>query len=279
MNYKIIIDSSCDLKNDYLSNTGVQLAVVPFTVNVGEKEFVDNEGVDTGELLTALESFSGKPVSACPAPQAFLDHLTGADKYFIITISSCLSGSYNSAVVAKNSFDSPNDVFVIDSKLASGALILIVDKLFTLIQDGFSYDSICQRITKYVDEDIELLFTLKDYSNFVKNGRLTPIQAIIAQTLRITPVCAGQNGEIKIIKKLLGSKKVMKEILNVIEEKKGKFSFAKCIISHADNLSGAQQFMAELKEKNLFSKIEIVPMQGLCSFYAMRKGLIISFEK
>ncbi len=279
MKYKIIVDSSCDLTADYLSGTGMDFAVVPFTVNVGEKEFVDDQNVNTQDLLSALENFSGNPISACPSPQAYSDHLSGADKYFIITISSKLSGSNNSALVAKNTHSAPNDVFVIDSKLAGCVQALIVDKLVALIKDGLSYEQICQTITAYTDEQIDVLFTFKDYSNFVKNGRLTPMQAVIAQTLRITPICTGVDGEIKIAKKLLGSKRVFKEILAMISERKEKYSFSKCVISHVDNLETANELSEDIAKLNLFSKIEIMPMRGLCTFYAMRKGIIVGFEK
>ncbi len=279
MKYKIIVDSSCDVNKDYLSGTGVDLAVIPFTVNVGEKAFVDDDGLDTQELLTALENFSDKPISACPSPQAFLDELTGADKYFIITISSKLSGSYNSGIVAKNLCATPNDVFVIDSKQTSGGEIFIIDKIVELINANKDFSEICDSVIEYSYQKTELLFTLKDYSNLVKNGRMTPLQAVIATTLRIKPVCAAQNGEIKIIKKLLGAKRLLRELVLTMQEKKQTFGCGKCIITHADNLEDANELKDALIEKNIFSQVEVLPMKGLCSFYAMRKGLIICFEK
>ncbi len=279
MKYKIIIDSSCDLTKEYLQDTGVDFAVVPFVVNVGDKEFIDDQNVDVNELLTALENYDGNPISACPSPQAYIDELTGADKYFIITISSKLSGSHNSALIAKNSHSNPSDVCVIDSKLAGCVQTLIVDKIVALIAGEISYEQICDKIITYVNEQIDVLFTFKDYSNFVKNGRLTPMQAVIAQTLRITPICTGVDGEIKIAKKLLGSKRVFKEMLEMIKERKNKYSFSKCVISHVDNLDTAKEIQAEIQNLNLFSKIEVMPMRGLCTFYAMRKGIIIGFEK
>ncbi len=279
MKYKIIVDSSSDLNNDYLQNTNVDFAVVPFTVNVGQRAFVDHDGIDTNELLLELESFNGKPVSACPSPQAFIDLLTGADKYFIITISSKLSGCYNSAICAKNSYPTPNDVCVIDSKLAGTSSVLIVDKLLSMISQKMDYEQICKAINEYVNYNIDVLFTLKDFSNFVKNGRLTPMQALIASTLKITPICSGEQGEIKIVKKLLGSKRVMKEIVNMIKEKKKSYSISRCIVAHADNLEVANNLAQDIRELNLYSNVTVMPMKGLCTFYAMRKGIIVSFEK
>ncbi len=279
MKYKIIIDSSCDLSPDYLKGTGIELAIVPFTVSVGDKSFLDTPELDTLELLSSIEAFNGKPLSACPSPQSFLEQMTGADKYIIITISSKLSGSFNAGIVAKNSFSSPNDVFVVDSKTVTGGMILIVDKLVGLISDQLPFINICESITEYINKNLELFFTLKDYSNLVKNGRMTPLQAMIASTLRIKPVCVACDGEIKIAKKLLGSKRLIREIVQMVEQKKEKYSFAKCIISHADNIGDAKILQDELNAKNLFGKIEIIAMRGLCSFYAMRKGLIVSFEK
>ncbi len=279
MKYKIIVDSSCDLTKDYIDNSGVDFSIVPFTVNVGEKAFIDDQNLNTAELLNALEDFEGKPISACPSPQTFLDYLDGADKYFIITISSKLSGSFNSGLVAKNLFANPKDVFVIDSKQTSGSMILIVEKLVEMIKLSLPFESICEQINKFVEEKLELLFTLNDYSNLVKNGRMTTLQAVIATTLRIKPICEAQDGEIKIIKKLLGSKRLMKELVSVIAQKANKTKPSKCIITHADNLDGAEQLKKGLLAKNLFKNIKILPMKGLCSFYAMRKGLIICFEK
>ncbi len=279
MKYKIIIDSSCDLCENYLEGTDIGFAIVPFRVNVGDSEFIDDGNIDTENLLNALERFKGKPSSACPCPNMFSKNMTGAEKYFLITISSKLSASYNSARIAKNEFEKPEDVFIIDSRLVGGSMVLIVDKLTSFIKSGLEYKDICKEIQNYVENDIGLLFTLNDYSNLVKNGRMTALQAMLASTLKIKPLCCGKNGEIKVVKKIIGEKRAVKEIMTLIEQDKTRLNKGTCVITHAQNLDSAKHLESLFIKSKTFEKVRILTMKGLCSFYAMRKGIIVSYEK
>lgn len=279
MKYKIIADSSCDLDNQYLINLGIDVdfEVIPLTVNVNDVEFIDNERLNVNEMLTAMYDYKGKSASSCPSPNSFLEALNGADKYFIVTISSKLSGSFNSALLAQKSFEKPQDVFVVDSKSASGSLVLVIDKLVSLIKEENPFSDICEKITGYVDNNSRILFTLNNYDNFVKNGRMTIVQAMLTTALHIRIICKGENGEIKIFKKAIGSKIATKFIIDELCAKRKK-SDKKCVITHCDNVKLAETLKKELETKNVFSQIRIMPMRGLCSFYALNQGIIISYE-
>ena len=103
MKFKIIVDSSSNLTNDYLKNENdIGFAVAPLTIRFDNKEYVDDEKLDVHQMLIDLSKSKDNAKSSCPSPQDFLNHLEGATHYFIFTISSKLSGSYNSALIAKD---------------------------------------------------------------------------------------------------------------------------------------------------------------------------------
>ena len=128
MKYKIILDSSSDMNKDFIKDEEIGLEIVPLTIRVRDKEFVDEDKLDIDKMLEEMHSYSGKSTSSCPSPYNYFEACTG-EYNFIITISYKLSGSYNSACLASKMIQDKK-VFVIDSKLTSGAMILIAKKYF-----------------------------------------------------------------------------------------------------------------------------------------------------
>ena len=201
MKYQIIVDSCADLKSDYIKNKNIGFNVIPLTINVGEKEYVDNDEIDVKAMLEDMKK-SKKSSSACPAPQSFLDQFKKAEYTFVVTITSKLSGCNNAAIVAKNSYEKSENIHVIDSKAVSGTEILIVDKLVELIEKDLSFEEIKTEIDKYRDER-NLFFILQKFDNLVNNGRMSRFAGLIASTLVIRPICIADKGEIKIAKKTI----------------------------------------------------------------------------
>ena len=91
MKYKIIVDSSSDIQKNYVKSNKVELEVAPLSIQVGDKSFVDDESLDTNEMLCAMNSFEGKSRSSCPNPYDFLSRMEDAENVFVITISKKLS--------------------------------------------------------------------------------------------------------------------------------------------------------------------------------------------
>ena len=97
MKYKIIVDSSSNLTKDYLDDEkDILFSVAPLRMNFGGKEYVDDENLDVHQMLVDLSKCKEVPHSSCPSPQDFLSTYEGADKYLVFTISTKLSGSFNS---------------------------------------------------------------------------------------------------------------------------------------------------------------------------------------
>jgi DegV family protein with EDD domain len=279
MKYKIIADSSCDLEKKDVQYDNIDFAVVPLTIHVDNKEFIDNNELVVEDMLKSMNSFKGKSSSSCPSPHSYYNELNGADKYFIITISAKLSSSNNSAQVARNMCEFKDDVFIIDSKATSGILILIIEKLIALIKQNHQYTEICTEINKYVEEEIGLLFILDKFDNLVKNGRVSRIKAFLAKNLFIKPICEAKDGEINMVKKAYGLARATIMLTTILETVVKSGNSKKCIISYCESLESAQRVKAMIEKKNLFQDIRIIPMRGLNSFYALEKGIILGFEK
>lgn len=273
MKYQILVDSASDLLSDYYTDHEIGFKVVPLTIHVNDKEYVDNDSLNIQEMLADMHA-SKKSSSACPAPQSFLSEFDNAEYTFIVTITSKLSGCYNSAVVAKNSYSKPENICVIDSKAVSGTEMLIVDKLIELIKQDLPYEQIVKEITEYRDKR-SLYFILQKFDNLVNNGRMSKIAGLIASKLVIRPICIAYEGEIKIAKKIIGIKNTFTKLVQMIGEKAKDFSKETLIITHCFAEEEANYIKSDFEKKCNFKEIRILPMRGLCSYYALEKGLII----
>lgn len=273
MKYQILVDSASDLLSDYYTDPEIGFKVVPLTIHVNDKEYVDNDSLNIQEMLADMHA-SKKSSSACPAPQSFLSEFDNAEYTFIVTITSKLSGCYNSAVVAKNSYSKTENICVIDSKAVSGTEMLIVDKLIELIKQDLPYEQIVKEITEYRDKR-SLYFILQKFDNLVNNGRMSKIAGLIASKLVIRPICIAYEGEIKIAKKIIGIKNTFTKLVQMIGEKAKDFSKETLIITHCFAEEEANYIKSDLEKKCNFKEIRILPMRGLCSYYALEKGLII----
>ncbi len=273
MKYQILVDSASDLLSDYYTDPEIGFKVVPLTIHVNDKEYVDNDSLNIQEMLANMHA-SKKSSSACPAPQSFLSEFDNAEYTFIVAITSKLSGCYNSAVVAKNSYSKPENICVIDSKAVSGTEMLIVDKLIELIKQDLPYEQIVKEITEYRDKR-SLYFILQKFDNLVNNGRMSKIAGLIASKLVIRPICIAYEGEIKIAKKIIGIKNTFTKLVQMIGEKAKDFSKETLIITHCFAEEEANYIKSDLEKKCNFKEIRILPMRGLCSYYALEKGLII----
>ena len=273
--FQILVDSSSDLQNDFLDDKNIAFKVVPLSILANNIEYIDDDDVCIDDMLDNMHKCK-KNTSACPSPQSFLQEFENAEFTFVVTITSKLSGCYNSAVVAQNSYHSPGNIFVIDSKAVSGTQILIVEKLISLINKGLSYDEICEKILLFRDKK-SLFFILQKFDNLINNGRMNKIAGLIANTLVIRPICVARDGEIAIAKKVIGIKNAFFKLIQMIKEKyqENPENHKKLIISHCKNEEDANFLKNEIEKVCNFDKIEIIPMKGLCSFYALEKGLIL----
>lgn len=273
---KITADSSANL----LQLEQVDFAAAPLTINTADREFVDDHKLDTGAMVAWFDSYKGKSKTSCPNPGDWLEAFDDAEEVFCVTITSGLSGSYNSACVAKQMYEAEHPgrrVCVIDSLSAGPELVLIVEKLQELIAQELPFDDISREIAAY-QQRTGLVFMLESLKNFAANGRVSPAVAKIAGVLGIRVVGkASDQGTLEPIDKCRGEAKSLNAIVAHLKKaglKNGKVRIAHCINENAANT---------LKER-ILQEIGAVDVQihicrGLCSYYAEKGGLLVGYEK
>ena len=279
MTWKIIADSGCDFREMANLAKDTQFESVPLTIQVENEIFVDDKQLDIDLMMEKMYASSAASKSACPSPDDYLKSFEGADKIFVVTITGTLSGSNNSAQVAKKIFleEHPDaQIHVIDSLSAGGEVDLLVTKLNELIQQDLSFDEVVQVISRY-QEKTKLLFVLAKVDNLVKNGRLSKLLRTVVGLLNIRMVGeASQTGTLELLQKARGSKKAL---ASAIEELlKAGYKGGRLIIAHRNNEKFCQQFSQLIQEKYPQAQIETVPTSGLCSFYAEEGGILMGYE-
>ena len=155
MTWKIIADSGCDFREMANLAKDTQFESVPLTIQVENEIFVDNKQLDIDLMMEKMYASSAASKSACPSPDDYLKSFEGADKIFVVTITGTLSGSNNSAQVAKKIFleEHPDaQIHVIDSLSAGGEVDLLVTKLNELIQQDLSFDEVVEVISRYQEK-------------------------------------------------------------------------------------------------------------------------------
>ena len=278
MKFKIIVDSSSNLTNDYLKDSNILFESVPLSIRLGNKDYVDDENLNIKEFMNDLSSFKGKTShSSCPTASAYLSALTGADYYFIVTFSKKLSGSYNVAHLAISQFDKPDNVFLIDSKAVAGSMILIVDKLVELINSNMEFNEIKEKILEYRNS-LKLLFILDSFDNLIRNGRMSKAVAFIATLMKIKPLCYADDGEINVKEKIRTLEGVIKRLVANIGKMTNITKENKVIICHTQDEENANKIKKLITENYELNNIRIIENRGLCSFYSLLNGMIVSFE-
>lgn len=275
MNYKIVMDSTADL----LTVDGVDSAIVPLKIVTDEREFSDNAQLNRDEMMEYLSTYKGRSGSSCPSVGDWLEAFGDAEQIFTLAISSGMSGSYNASAQAKAVYeDSHPDrrVCCLDSMSAGPGLVLIVEKLVELMKEGKDFDTIEAEIRAYM-KNTRLVFVMESLDNMAKNGRVSHLVAKACGLLGIRILCqASEEGTLQPLHKCRGEKKALSAMLKQMLE--GGFQGGKVRITHCYNHDGAEAFAAMLKEQFPQTDIKIAETRGLCSFYAERGGLLVSYE-
>lgn len=276
--YKIISDTSCDLTKEEIKGLGIEY--VPFKISIDGVEYEDGDNLNIKEYLEKMEKTENPIKTACPSPYDYLKIIEeNKDKdIYILTISSKLSGSYNSAKIAeqeaKDKFKEIK-IHVIDTKSASAGHTRIVLKLLDLLKDK-SFEEVIPTINKEIDSEITM-FVLENMKNLIKNGRVKKSAGLIANVLNIRPIMISNDGEIELFEINRGIKKSLDKMVKAIgtECKVNKPNLV--TISYVKNKERAEKIKKKIEEIYDGVKVHIRHTNGLSSGYADIGGIVIAF--
>ena len=279
MKWKIIADSGCDYRSLDNLAPDTEFVSVPLTIQVGDTIYTDDAQLNIDQMMEEMYATTTASKSACPSPDDYMKSFEGAENIVVVTITGTLSGSYNSAEVAKKIYleEHPNaNIHVINSLSAGGEVDLIVRKLNQLVAEGLDFDQVVDVITTYQSKT-KLLFVLAKVDNLVKNGRLSKLIGTVVGLLNIRMVGeASKTGTLELLQKARGQKKAIKAAFD--ELIKAGYAGGHFTIAHRNNEKFIEQFSALVREKFAQASIEVLPTSGLCSFYAEEGGLLMGYE-
>ena len=201
-----------------------------------------------------------------------------AEHIYVVTISSHLSGSYNSALVAKNMYEEKygaKKIHVVDSESASGGEAQIALKLMELEEQGLSFEEIVEEIEKFRDTR-SVYFVLDNLETLRKNGRLTGVKAFVATTLNIKPVMSADHGVIIQKGQSIGLKKAFAKMVEMLLDEIGSTEGRRLIITHCNAPERAQLVKEMITKLATFEEVIIMDMRGLSSLYANDGGVIVT---
>ncbi|MBO4929268.1 MAG: DegV family protein [Clostridia bacterium] len=278
--FKIVADSSCDLTSLAHLSSDLQFGRAPLRILVGDTEYVDEAGLDTRAMMDAVYAFKGKTGSACPSPEEYADHCRSADETYIVTISSNLSGSYNSAVLARDLVlaESPEKkIHVFNTFTAGPELSLIVEEIARLASSGLPFEMVCAEVERYMQRTT-LLFQLNSLENLTKNGRVSKMAGMTAKLLGIHMIgIASDVGTVQPLHKCRGTEKTYRLVLQEMRER--GFTGGRVILGHAFQEKGAEMMKNMILEEFPSARITVMPLSGLCCYYAEEGGLLVGFER
>jgi len=278
MRYKIVVDSCCELPKEYLNDSRFER--VPLTLEVGDYCILDDESFNQKEFLQKVADYPKCPKSACPSPERFLQaYEADVDHIYCVTLSSHLSGSYNSAVLGKNLYlekHGEKPIHICDSESASIGETQIALKIMELEEQGnLSFDEIVEQIEAFRSA-MNTYFILDNLETLRKNGRLSNVKAALASTLNIKPVMGAIKGVIIQKGQAIGMKKAMHKMADFLIQEGQHLEQKILYISHCNCPERALQFQKILLEKCKVKAVKVLDTAGVSSMYANDGGIIVT---
>ena len=278
MSYKIAIDSCGELLNEWKDDERIES--VPLTLMVGGESIIDDETFDQKYFLKKVAACLECPKSACPSPERYMKaYECEADHIYAVTLSSELSGSYNSAVLGKSLFleDNPGKkIHVFNSKSASGGESLIAMKIVECEEKGLSFEEVIETVDKYIEE-MSTFFVLENLETLRKNGRLSRVKALVASALKIKPVMGSTpEGSICQFDQARGMNKAIVKMVELVGEKGINIHEKIVAITYCNCPERAKMLEEAIRERLNPAKIVVMDTAGVSSMYANDGGVIVA---
>mgnify|MGYP001117996178 FL=1 len=277
MSYKIIGDSCTDLPKELKED--IHISLIPLSIQIEEENIIDDETFDQKSFLKKMKDSKECPKSSCPSPQAYMKEFDGAEDIYVVTLSAKLSGSYNSAELAKKLYleEHPNrNIEVIDSKSASIGQTLIVMKIKELSEKGKNFSEISEAIRTFRD-NLHTKFVLETLETLRKNGRLNNITAVLCSALNIKPIMGSDDGMIIKLDQARGVERALIKMVKYVEEDVKDAKKRILGIAHCNNYERALFIKDEIMKRIPFKNFFIAETKGISSLYANDGGIIIAY--
>ncbi len=278
MSYKIIGDSCMDITAEMRRDPHFQ--IIPLTLQVDDVQVIDDETFDQKRFLELVKNSPNCPKTACPSPETFKQaYQCEEEDVFVITLSSPLSGSYNSAMVGKKMYEEefgPKHIAVIDSWSASPGEMRLAMMIQEYCEAGMAFEEIVEKIEAFKTNKLRTYFVLESLDALKKNGRLTGLSAFFATALNIKPVMSAEEGVIIKLDQARGINKALIKMCAAAVERADHPEERIPVIAHCNNRERAELVKKELLRLVDFKDVLITETAGVATVYASDGGIILA---
>lgn len=277
MSYKVIIDSCGELTKEMKASEHFETASLQ--IDVDGYHIIDDETFDQADFLRRTRESNECPKSSCPSPERYMEGFhCDAEHVYAVTLSSELSGSYNSAVLGRNLYIEEygeKDIYIFNSRSASVGETLIALKIAECEEKGLSFQEVIETVESYIEEQ-HTYFVLETLDILKKNGRLKGLKAVVATALNIKPVMGSTpEGSIQQLAQARGMKKALAKMADEVIAKVTNPEEKILAISHCNCEERAKAVKDMLIARANFKDVIILDTAGISSMYAADGGVII----
>ncbi len=278
MRYKIVIDSCGELVEKWKDSPAVERASLTLTVD--DEDIIDDDTFDQAYFLKRVAESPNCPKSSCPSPERYMSaYDCEAEHVYAVTLSSELSGSYNSAVLGMNLLKETHPdkkIHVFNSRSASVGQTLIALKIEECEEQGMEFEEVIKKVDAYISEQ-NTYFVLETLETLRKNGRLSNLKAFVATALKIKPVMGSTpEGTIVQLDQARGMNKAVMKMVDYVVERTPNPAEKVLGISHCNCPARAQAVKEAILERIPVKDVVMLDTAGVSSMYANDGGIIIA---
>ncbi|QQY80211.1 DegV family protein with EDD domain [Keratinibaculum paraultunense] len=255
MTVKILSDSACDLPDEIIEELDIE--ILPIIVMKDDKEYLDKVTIEPKKMYDDMRKGVVYKTAQIPPKvfeEKFEEIAQKGESTIYVAFSSGLSGTYQTAVLVRDSLRDkyPDmDIDIVDSRSASVGFGLLVHKAGMMAKEGKSKEEILNMLDFYV-KHIEHIFTVDNLEYLLRGGRISKAEAFVGGLLDIKPILdIPEDGTLRPIEKVRGRKKLLKRMIEIMEERGGHADLKNQIIgiNHGDDLEGALRLKEMIEEK------------------------------
>ncbi|GIO10753.1 hypothetical protein J19TS2_03080 [Cohnella xylanilytica] len=263
----IVTDSTADIPREVRERLGIEM--VPLRVHIGGEEYLDNVTLQPAEFYEKLRQSATLPKTSQPSPSDFYEifkrHTDEGRAVISIHLSSAMSGTYQSALLAQSMLEGEGDVTVVDSKSASYGYGMMVVLAAELARQGVGRDEILERIGR-LKRETKLYFLVDTLEYLHKGGRIGRASALFGTLLNIKPILTiDDEGYVNALDKVRGQKRAYARIVELLEADFGSGPVDMSAVVTPGRTEMADELIAVLKERfqvREYNRSEIGPVIG-----------------
>lgn len=278
-NMRVIIEGSTDFPKELLDKMGVK--VVGINIAFGDENYIGGVDISEETFYEKMRGCKELPKTSSPSPEKFIEMFDcEEEEILIITLTSKLSSTYSSAVLAKNIYLEHNPgvnkrIAVVDSLSGSIGVGLMVYKANKLIQEGKSLKEVAEYLEN-IKTDLAFYGVLNTLDNAIKGGRVNPIAGKLINALNFKVIIEISEGLVKPIDKVRGESNSVKKLLEIVKNNVNDTTNKTLVIGHSNCEEKAYKIAKQIEENYEYKDIIISSIGPVMGTYTSEGAILIA---